>query len=253
MEDKTILRARDFWASLVLITVSLFFLYKTTDIPFLETSVAGVDAADWYNSAALVPYGIFAALFILAVTLLVISIRDGGAAHALSMIGIGYSSQELFRVFCIALILFIYIFALVPRVDFILSSALMITSLIWGFHNEDRRAMLVGAGVVSMTGAYALIMNFPVSEWAKPHDDDWITLFAFSLLTTIMILTEYRAESLSRVVRVTPVVAVMAPLILVCAMAFGFRQNVPNRTGLVFSKIEYHYYVTLRPLWQGKR
>ena len=54
------------------------------------------------------------------------------------------------------------------------------------------------------------------------------------------------------VTRITPIVSVMAPLILVLAMAFGFRQNVPNRTGLLFSKIEYHYYVTVRPLWRGK-
>ena len=53
-----------------------------------------------------------------------------------------------------------------------------------------------------------------------------------------------------RVTRVTPWIAVGAPLILVCAMAFGFRQNVPNRGGLIFSQIEYHYYVTLRPLWR---
>ena len=43
--------------------------------------------------------------------------------------------------------------------------------------------------------------------------------------------------------------AVLVPLMLVLAMAFGFRQNVPNRSGLLFSQIEYHYYVTLKPLW----
>jgi hypothetical protein len=48
-----------------------------------------------------------------------------------------------------------------------------------------------------------------------------------------------------------PVIAILAPVILVCAMAFGFRQNVPNRGGLIFSQIEYHYYVTLRPLWRS--
>lgn len=48
--------------------------------------------------------------------------------------------------------------------------------------------------------------------------------------------------------RLTPVIAVAAPLILVCAMAFGFRQNVPARGGLIFKQIEYHWYVTLKPL-----
>jgi hypothetical protein len=53
-----------------------------------------------------------------------------------------------------------------------------------------------------------------------------------------------------RVARATPWIAVLAPLVLICAMAFGFRQNIPNRGGLLFSQIEYHYYVTLRPLWK---
>ncbi|MFG6604803.1 hypothetical protein, partial [Sulfitobacter sp. 1A09134] len=54
----------------------------------------------------------------------------------------------------------------------------------------------------------------------------------------------------SRIARSTPWIALLTPLILVTAMAFGFRQNVPNRGGLLFSQIEYHYYVTLRPLWR---
>jgi len=54
----------------------------------------------------------------------------------------------------------------------------------------------------------------------------------------------------SRIARATPWIAALAPLILICAMAFGFRQNIPNRGGLLFSQIEYHYYVTLRPLWK---
>ena len=80
----------------------------------------------------------------------------------------------------------------------------------------------------------------------KPHDDDWLVMAAWVLLTLWMF-----AHDRSRIARATPWVAVLTPLILVTAMAFGFRQNVPNRGGLLFSKIEYHYYVTLRPLWRN--
>ncbi|MEM7216385.1 MAG: hypothetical protein AAF423_12660 [Pseudomonadota bacterium] len=214
--------------------------------------MAGVDSADWYNSAALVPFGIFGCMLVLAFVLLGIAIRDGGARQALTAVGIGYSRSELIRLSCICTILFFYIFGLVPRVDFVIASSLMMTCLIWGFHKQDRNAMLIGTATISSAALYALVMHFPRSQWTKPHDDDWIALAAFLLLTTIMIFKERRKGKLSTVTKLTPVISVLAPLILVLAMAFGFRQNVPNRTGLIFSHMEYHYYVSLRPLWRSK-
>jgi len=231
----------------------LFFIYRTTDIPFLDTRAAGVDAAGWYNSAALVPYGIFSALVLLSLALLVISIRDGGARHALSLIGIGYSSTEAMRLSSISLILFFYIFGLVPRVDFIIASALMITCLIWGFRSENRFAMVTSTLIMAIASLYAIIMHLPRSQWAKPHDDDWVALIAFILLTATMFAYEHKKENISRIAKLTPVISILVPLLLVLSMAFGFRQNVPNRTGLLFSKIEYHYYVTLRPMWRGTK
>ncbi len=63
----------------------------------------------------------------------------------------------------------------------------------------------------------------------------------------IWVVIQHRSTILTWVI---PAIAILAPLILVCAMAFGFRQNVPNRGGLIFKQIEYHYYVTLRPIWR---
>jgi hypothetical protein len=252
MNEKTELRARDFWTSIVLMAASLFFIYRTADIPFFDTKAAGVDSAEWYNSAALVPYGIFGALALLSVALMVIAIRDGGAKYALSLVGIGFSSKEAIRLTSISIVLFFYIFGLVPRVDFILSSALMITSLIWGFAGEKRFAMILSTSVMVFVSIYAMVMHFPRSEWAKPHDDDWVVLVGFVVLTIIMFLYERRKKTITRIILITPVISILAPLLLVLAMAFGFRQNVPNRNGLLFSKIEYHYYVTLRPIWRGK-
>lgn len=253
MNEKTILRARDFWTSIVLIVVSFFLLYKTSHIPFFDTKAAGVDAAGWYNSAALVPYGIFVSVLILAFVLLYISFKDDGAKHALSLVGIGFKRREVIRLCAISIILFFYIFGLVPRGDFIISSALLITALIWGFYSGEDKPKLISTLAMSVAGLYAMITHFPRSEWAKPHDDDWVTLAVFIILTIYMLVREYTKAEFSRVVKLTPVIAVLVPFVLVMAMAFGFRQNVPNRTGLLFSKIEYHYYVTIKPIWQGKK
>ena len=128
--ERAILRTRDFWSSLVLIGLSLFFLWKTSHIPLFGGNRAGVSGADWYTSAAIVPLGIFGGMLVLALMLLATAIREGGAARALSAIGIGWDRAEALRFATIAVILFFYVASLVPRVDFILGSGLLITALI---------------------------------------------------------------------------------------------------------------------------
>jgi hypothetical protein len=239
-----ILRTRDFWAALVLICSAVFFLWRTSFIPFLGENRAGVSGADWYNSAAIVPFGIWASMLVLGCVLLRIAIRAGGAKRAFTSVGLGWDQHEVLRIASIAVIMIFFIFALVPRVDFILASGLVITAFIYGYHEGKPGRMLLVAGAVAAAGVYALVAHFPQAEWNKPHDDDWVVLAVWLLLTVWMLV-----QDRSKVARATPWIAVLTPLVLVTAMAFGFRQNVPNRGGLLFSQIEYHYYVTLRPIW----
>lgn len=244
-DDLSVLRARDFWGALTLLVLSLFFLWRTSFIPLFGPGNATVSSARWYNSAAIVPLGIFSALLILSLVMLVIAIRAGGAKTALTAVGIGWNRAEATRFGTLALILFFYVAALVPRVDFILSSGLVITALIYGYHCGHIRRMWGAAGLVGLCGLYAIIRHPAQSEWAL-WDDDVLTL-AIWMLLTLWVIWQGRGN---RVLRAVPFIAVFAPFILVCAMAFGFRQNVPNRGGLVFKQIEYHYYVTLRPMWR---
>jgi hypothetical protein len=243
-EEKAVLRARDFWTSIALFSLSVFFLWRTTSIPLFGANRAGVSGSDWYNSAAIVPYGIFGLMLVLALVLLRVSIRDGGAARAMSAIGIGWNPAEAVRFGTIGIILFFYIASMVPRVDFIIASGLLITALIYGYHGGHRARMWIAATVVAVPGIYAMILHLPQKDWGA-HDDDVVALLAWVGLTAWTLLR----PPFDRVTRITPVLATVAPFILVCTMAFGFRQNVPNRGGFFFSQIEYHYYVTLKPLW----
>lgn len=246
-DDQTaLLRARDFWGALALIGLSLFFLWRTLDIPLWGGNRAGVSAAAWYNSAAIVPLGIFAGLLVLSIVLLVIAIRSGGAKAALSSAGIGWNTDEAWRFVTLAIILFFYVAGLVPRVDFILCSGLLITALTYGYRGGVRSRMTIAAVAVALCGSYALLRHLPQAQWAA-HDDDWLTLLAWLALTGKALMHSKH----DRVLRILPIISVLAPLFLVCAMAFGFRQNVPNRGGLLFKQIEYHYFVTIRPIWRS--
>lgn len=245
-DDIAVLRVRDFWGALVLMAMSVFFLWRTMDIPLFGGNRAGVSTAAWYNSAAIVPLGIFSILFLLSFVLLNISIKAGGAKRALSAIGIGWDRLEALRFTTIGVILFFYVAGLVPRVDFILCSGLLITALIFGFHKGHAPRMVLAAAAVATCGFYAMIAHLPQAQWGA-NDDDIVTLIVWAALS-LWVMTRARGD---KVLRIIPVIAVITPLLLVCTMAFGFRQNVPNRGGLIFSQIEYHYYVTLRPLWRS--
>ncbi|MEM7720415.1 MAG: hypothetical protein AAF222_14545 [Pseudomonadota bacterium] len=242
--EKDVLRARDFWGALVLLLASTFFIWRTSFIPFFGENRAGVSGSDWYNSAALVPFGIFGGLFILSLVLLAISIRDGGAQIALTKAGIGWNAQDVWRFATLATVLFFYIVGLVPRVDFVIGSGLVITALIYGYYGGHPQRMTLAAVSVGAAGIYALAAHLPRAEW-KFHDDDIVALAIWALLSA-WVWVQGRG---SKVARAIPILAITAPLILVLAMAFGFRQNVPNRSGLLFKQIEYHYFVTLKPLW----
>lgn len=242
-DEKAKLRARDVWGAVALISASLFFLWRTSYIPLFGGNRAGVSDAAWYNSAAIVPLGIWSAMLVLGVGLLIASLKEAGRA-ALTAAGLGWNIAEIRRVGAIAVILLFYIFGLAPRVDFIIASGLLITALIYGYHDGIAGRMMLSAAAVALAGGYALIAHFPQSQWNKPHDDDWAALTIWVLLTLWML-----RHGEGRVIRAVPYVAALLPFALVCAMAFGFRQNVPNRGGLLFSQIEYQYYVTVKPLW----
>ena len=258
-DDRTALRAADFWTALVLIATATFFLWRTSRLPFFKASAAGVDA-EWYNSAALVPYAVFGALLALGLALLWIAVRDGGGTRALAAArGLavapgraGVAWAAVAKVGGVALILALYIGALVPRVDFTLSSALAITALTYGFHEGRLRPLALALAAVAAPALYALAVHGPQAEWGA-HDDDWATLLTFAALAAAL-LVETRAHHgrIPPYALAAPVIGLVVPFLLVCAMAFGFRQNVPARTGLVFAPVEYHYYVTLRPWLRGE-
>lgn len=253
MHHKTKLRRQDFWTALLLIAVSSAFIAKTAEIPFIRTGVGGVAAGHWYNSPALVPYGIFGTLLLLSVGLLITAIREGGWPHRLSFCTLvtRLLTQDVGRIAAVSVIMLAYIFALVPRVDFTLCSALVMLALIHGFHETRPRATLIAVVAVLIPSAYALAVNFPQARWNAPHDDDWLTLAVFLTLIPVMWIDCARAGRVDGFIKAAPVIAFVVPLLLIITMAFGFRQNVPNRTGLLFSQIEYHFYVNWRPFIRG--
>ena len=150
-------RVADFWTALALVAGSVFFLWRTSRLPFLEASAAGVEA-EWYASAAPVPYAVFGALLAMGVGLLGVAIRDGGAARprvpwpAVARIGAAVAIPAA------------HVGALVPRVGFTLSSALVVAALIYGFHEGRAVPRAASVAAVAVPGLHALGAHAPQAE-----------------------------------------------------------------------------------------
>lgn len=142
------LRKADFWTSIVLLALAVGMLIETLSYP-LEGSYAGVRNA-WYVSPALLPLIIAGALIILSGLLLANAVRTGGAAAALGDLPRASAARiwaATADFWIIGGILAGYIYGLLPRVDFVAATTLMLFTLVAIYDMEApsvaRRALAI--------------------------------------------------------------------------------------------------------------
>ena len=127
METKK-LRKADFYTSIVLILFGLWVLFEAVQMPMRGT-YGGVKNV-WYVSPALLPLIIGGFIVLLGITLLLFSIREGGAVDAIESVKeftwrLSAANQRFLAiVLAFATLVYLYI----PRVDFFLSVWLFLSS-----------------------------------------------------------------------------------------------------------------------------
>ncbi len=183
------LRKADFWTSLVLLVLATGMLLKTLTYP-LEGSFAGVRNV-WYVSPALFPLIVAGMLILLSGFLLVHAIRSGGAAAALSDLR-GGALERLWafsgEFWIVGGILAGYIYVLIPRIDFVAGTTLLLFTLVAAYHlghgAAARRALSIYAAAVVLV-ALATLAGFqpaPRSTAAWLRDALVWAVTAFSIV-----------------------------------------------------------------------
>ena len=171
------LRKADFWTSLVLLALAAGMLVETLSYP-LEGSYAGVRNA-WYVSPALLPLIIAGTLILLSGLLLANAVRSGGAAAALADLPHA-SATRIFAAtadfWIIGGILAGYIYGLLPRVDFVAATTLMLFTLV-AIYDMDassvaRRALAVFVITSLAVAALALVGWRPGAQSAAAYARD---------------------------------------------------------------------------------
>lgn len=232
-------RPSDLWTGLALLLIAAAMAGGALQFP-LRGTYAGVKNA-WYVSPALFPLIVATCLFLLAITLIVTTVRSGTAQTEGGLWSVLAGQGD---VVLIAGIIATFVVGLVPRVDFIAAGIFFLLAFTLAFHvHEPRVAKLVL--VAFFTTALVLLVVaalglMPTVRTGAAHFVDAVVLLvaagtfvAARVITTDAAVRHRRNQCLA--------VALAAPLLL--GLVFKFLLLVPlPREGLVVVALETVYY-----------
>ena len=244
------LRKADFWSSLVLIAVSVAMLLQALTFP-LRGTYAGVRNA-WYVSPALFPLIVSGALVLLALGLLVRSVRAGGAAAALHDLW-HPAAHRVVRAsaafWIIGGAIGAYVYGFIPYVDFVAATASFLLCFTVGFHLAGTRAArtllaaLIASGLVLLAGGLAGLMPGPRTGAAYVLDG--VVWAAFALAAAFVFAATSRAAQLRRRFLHCFWTSLLTALLLSVIFKYGLLVPLP-REGATVALMDPIFY-SLRP------
>ncbi len=237
MMEKEQLRRADFVTSIILMAFSLWMLSETFQMPMRDT-FGGVSNV-WYVSPALMPLFIGASIFVLGCVLLMHSIRSGGAKQFIDRFKAREHAipESTLRFVSILLALITFVYLNIPRVDFFLCIVLFLFYFISAFYFDDER-VLKKATLFYAVGHAILLLLF-VTGVAGMLRSAFLYAIDVLVLAFIVLLMIYirrlvgTSEVNSRRFRVTLVVTLVVPLILIPVFRYGLRVPLPVEGGIV--------------------
>lgn len=229
MDALSRIRKADFWTSLILFGIAAGMIGSAMTMP-LKESFAGVQNA-WYVSPALFPLMIAGALLILATVLLCNSIRTGGAQAALAAIrrrapGDGDATARMLT--SIAIIA-AYVYGLIPRVDYVIATALFLQVFIAAFYIGRKEIMRLQTRAFLLVAFPAFLTDL-FRFYPTPGTLSRYLLDLLVLVVTIgLALVTWRrlaSDTVSRR-RFSAVLATSAVVALLTGVSFKFGLLVP--------------------------
>jgi hypothetical protein len=251
MDEPLAMRRADFWTALVFFAIALGMIASAMTMPLRE-SFAGVQNA-WYVSPALLPLIIAGGLLILATTLMVNAVRTGGAAAALATLRQRSASGEGAGERMLAAILIVagYVYGFIPRVDYLVATALFLQVFIAAFYLARRDVLRQQTGVFLAFALPAILADllgqYPGPATPGRYALDGVALLVFVGLWLITWHRVGRDVVLRRRLTATVLVSVVVSLLTGVAFKFGLLVPLPAEGAVVrvLEAIE----LALRPLW----
>lgn len=228
--EKQNLRKKDLATSVLIGLFGAWTLWQATSMP-MKGSWGGVMNV-WYVSPALFPLFVGAMLVLLSLILAYNALSEIGwsgareVSHLFSVVlkSSFWTAPANVRFMAILLVLFSYVFLLLPRVDFFLASILFLLGFILLFYPQQHDLFLRFFAVYALVMVVAGGLLLAVSE-ASPSIADWGCL----LLVPILAGYGYRVLNVDQILakkfRISLLVAIICPLLI--GIAFKYLLLVP--------------------------
>lgn len=222
------LRKADVWTGLVLAAVAAAMVAEALTFP-LEGTYAGVRNA-WYVSPALFPLIVGGSLFALSLGLLGKAVRDhrrlrpGGRILGLDRSALSGRAEDALL---IAFVLTAYIVGLVPRVDFLVATALFLVVFMgaYAIASGAGRALLVASLGLPAIAAFAVAL---AGAWPAPRSSGQFAAdgaVAAVLALAVLALAGFSRGAERR--RLVPIIASAGGTAVVLSLVFKYGLLVP--------------------------
>jgi hypothetical protein len=228
--EKQNLRKKDLATSVLIGLFGVWTLWQATNMP-MKGSWGGVMNV-WYVSPALFPLFVGVMLVLLSLILAYNALREiglSGAREVGAMLGTAFkisfwTAAANVRFMAILLVLFSYVFLLLPRVDFFLASVLFLLGFILLFYPQQHDLLLRFLAAYAMVMVVAGGLLLAVSE-ANPALADWGCLLLIPILASYGYRMLQVDPLLARKFWITLAVAIIGPLLI--GITFKYLLLVP--------------------------
>jgi len=236
MENQQLRRA-DFITSIILLLFSLWILGQALQMPMKDT-FGGVTNV-WYVSPALLPLFISVGLFALGVTLLVHSVKTGGAAYFFERLKVrGQGFPESFVRFGSILLAFLTLVYLdIPRIDFFLCILLFMLFFVSAFYYDDDHILhslslfyLAGQGIILVlfvTGIAAALQS------AFKYSMDVVALLFFLVMLFYLRKMTRKREDYQKKWLIALIVTIVTPAVIAPVFRYLLLVPLPKEGGII--------------------
>lgn len=252
MMDKEKLRKADFFSGGLITLFGMFVIVKSLGMP-MKDSWGGVQNV-WYVSPAIFPLFVGSMLVLLGSLLIRTALQAIGLSGVVAVVHYFLSSsfasflrsRETVRFYGIALLLFSFVFLMVPRVDFFLASVLFLLAFFCMFY-LDRAELLLKLMLLYCGGMAALLCVLMFSEplaTLLSHPADWFVLVFILIFAGVVRAQIAGVSQLGKKFRIALTLALTAPLLI--GMIFKYFLLVPMPfEGLIVELLDLIWYAEI--------
>lgn len=243
MEFNT-LRKADIFSGAIIILLGIFIVFQALQMP-MKDSYGGVQNV-WYVSPALFPLFIGITLIVLGGFLVKTAFKNVGSegiAEILSFLSgpdviVFLLKDATIRFYAIVFNLLVFVFILVPRVDFFIAAVIFLLAFFLMFYCGDHDYLLLLFKYIS--GGSLLISLFLLTGLADktdtvlPYSADWLVIASAALLIFSARRKISDDQSYLKKFRTSMIIAFAAPLVIGIIFKYFLLVPMPSEGLIVF-------------------